>query len=81
MYLFMNFFTNGFRTELRKYVFYNIMHMSYLRSLPYRLDIYEPLNRTSPRIVRVAAASGLTQGFQIALRIERMLIRFQVIAV
>ena len=25
----------------------------------YRLDIYEPLNRTSSRIVRVAAVSGL----------------------
>ena len=30
-----------------------------ITSLPYRLDIYELLNRTSSRIVRVPAASGL----------------------
>ena len=33
----------------------------------YRLDIYELLNRTSSRIVRVAAASGLAQEFRIIL--------------
>ena len=32
-----------------------------------RLDIYEPLNRTRSRIVRVAAASGLAQEFRIEL--------------
>ena len=31
--------------------------------LPYRRDIYKPLNRTSSQIVRVAAASGLAQEF------------------
>ena len=30
-----------------------------------RLDVYELLNRTSPRIVRVAAASRLVHEFQI----------------
>ena len=34
---------------------------------PYRLDIYELLNRTSSRIVRVAAASGVAQEFWILL--------------
>ena len=33
-----------------------------------RLDIYEPLNRTRSRIVRVAAASGLAHKFRIVLR-------------
>ena len=38
------------------------------RKIPYRLEIYELLNRTSSRIiVRVAAASGLAQEFQIVL--------------
>ena len=36
---------------------------NYLKDIPYRLDIYELLNRTSSRIVRVAAASGLAQEF------------------
>ena len=31
------------------------------RHLPYRRDIYEPLNRKSSRIVRVAAASGMAK--------------------
>ena len=35
--------------------------------IPYRLDIYELLNRTSSRIVRVAAASGVAQEFRIVL--------------
>ena len=35
--------------------------------LPYWLDIYELLKGTSSRIVRVAAASGLAQGFRIIL--------------
>ena len=33
--------------------------------IPYRLNIYEPLNRTSSRIVQVAAASGVAQEFRI----------------
>ena len=33
----------------------------------YRCDIYDPLNRTSSRIVREAAASGLAQEFRIVL--------------
>ena len=36
--------------------------------IPHRLDIYELLNRTSSRIVRVAAASGLAQEFRIVLQ-------------
>ena len=35
--------------------------------IPYRLDIYELLNRTSSRIVRVAAASGLAHEFRIVV--------------
>ena len=35
--------------------------------IPYRLDIYEPLNRTSSRIVRVTAASGLALECRIVL--------------
>ena len=35
--------------------------------LPYKLDIYELLNRTSSRIVRVAAASVVAQEFRIVL--------------
>ena len=34
---------------------------------PYRIDIYGLLNRTSSRIVRVAAANGLAQEFRILL--------------
>ena len=40
-------------------------YVSVRGEVPYRRDIYEPLNRTSSRIVRVAAASGLAQEFQI----------------
>ena len=40
----------------------------YQQELPYRLDIYEPLNITSSRIVRVVAASGLAQEFRIVLQ-------------
>ena len=36
-------------------------------NLPYRLDVYELLNRTSSWIVRVAAASGLAREFWIVL--------------
>ena len=36
-----------------------------LYRIPYRLDIYELLNRTSGQIVRVAAASGVSQEFRI----------------
>ena len=35
--------------------------------IPYRLDIFELLNRTSSRIVRVATASGGAQEFRIVL--------------
>ena len=35
--------------------------------IPYRRDIYEPLNRKSPQIVRLAAASGLDQEFRTVL--------------
>ena len=40
-----------------------------LSDLPYRrdIDIYEPLNRKSSRIARVAAASGLAKEFQTVL--------------
>ena len=37
------------------------------RHLPYRRDIYEPLNRKSSRIVRLAAANVLAEEFWIAL--------------
>ena len=40
---------------------------SILKKVPYRLDIYELLNRKSSRIVRVAAASGVAQEFRIVL--------------
>ena len=36
-------------------------------TVPYRRDVYEPLNRTSSRIVRVAASSGVAQQFRIEL--------------
>ena len=35
-----------------------------LKDIPYRRDIYKPLNRASSRIVRVAAANGLAQDFR-----------------
>ena len=35
--------------------------------IPYRLDIYQLLNRTCSRILRVAAASGVSQEFRIVL--------------
>ena len=35
--------------------------------IEYRLDIYELLNRTSSRIIRVAAASGVVQEFRIVI--------------
>ena len=38
-----------------------------LQSVPYRLDIYELFNRTSSRIVLVAAANGLAQELCIVL--------------
>ena len=38
-----------------------------LKRLPYRIDIYELLNRTSSRIVRVESASELAQEFWIEL--------------
>ena len=41
--------------------------MQHFNDIPYRLDIYELLNRTSSRIVRVAAASRLAQEFRIVL--------------
>ena len=45
-----------------------MLHHTFLvTKIPYRLDIYELLNRTSSEIVRVAAASGLAQGFRIVL--------------
>ena len=37
------------------------------RKIPYRLDAYKLLNRTSSRIIRVAAASGQVQEFPIVL--------------
>ena len=46
--------------------FFCITFISHKR-IPYRLDIYELLNRTSSRIVRVAAACGLGQEFRIVL--------------
>ena len=39
-----------------------------LYEIPDRRNLYEPLNITSSRIVRVAAASGLAQEFQIVLQ-------------
>ena len=38
-----------------------------LGHIPYRLDIYELLNRTSSQIVLMAAASRLAQKFRIVL--------------
>ena len=46
--------------------FYKISELAQGK-VPYRLDIYELLNRTSSWIERVAAASGLVQEFQIVL--------------
>ena len=41
-----------------------------IMEIPHRLDLYELLYRTSSRIVRVVAASGLSQEFQIVLPTE-----------
>ena len=40
---------------------------SFFENIPYRLDMYEPLNRMSSQIVRVEAASGLAQEIQIVV--------------
>ena len=50
--------------DLAKWFFNQSLRASWsLIYIQYRLDIYDLLNRTSSRIVRVAAASGLAQEF------------------
>ena len=42
----------------------------FVHYIPYRRKIYEPLNRTSSQIVRVAAASGIADEFRIVLPVK-----------
>ena len=55
------------RRIFSNYFSYPGRKVQHFAQLPYRLDIYELLNRTSSRIVRVAAASGLAREFWILL--------------
>ena len=52
------------------------VQFSIMTYIPYRIDIYKLLNRTSSRIVRVAAASGLAQGFRIVLCLKSLTFQY-----
>ena len=57
----MNFKSAREATTYVQYIKKHWKSSKYQRGIPYRRDIYKPLNRTSSRIAIVAAASGLAQ--------------------
>ena len=53
----------------------------YSNYLQFRRDIYEPLNRTSPQIVRVTAASVLAEEFILVLPAKLRIVQVRSIRV